>query len=142
MLRAFNPIARGRRIAAWLALFAVFFGAVAPAISHALVRADAQMYGAEICTSTGMHWVAEAQPAPADTNTATAKHLAKAFAFDHCPFCLHSTGHGVLPLHPFTYLFLDEGGTQVPMCWQAFFYVDDSRIWAPPRGPPALQLQA
>jgi hypothetical protein len=141
MLHAFSPIARGRRYAAWLALFAVFFGAVDPAVSHALIRADAQMYGAEICTSTGMHWVADAQPAPADFDAATAKHLAKAFAFNHCPFCLHSATHGVLPLHSFAYLFVNVRGTQVPVSRQAFFYVDDSRIWAPPRGPPALQLQ-
>jgi hypothetical protein len=142
MLQALNPLTQGRKIAAWLALFAVFFGAVAPAVSHALIRADAQMYGAEICTSTGMHWVAAAQSAPADIDAATAKHLAKAFAFNHCPFCLHSATHGVLPLHSFAYLFVNAGGTQVPVSRQAFFYVDDSRIWAPPRGPPAMHLQA
>ena len=132
MLQALNPIAQGRRLAAWVALFVVLLTAVAPAISHTLFRGDAHLTGTAICTSTGMQWVADAD---------TADQLAKAFAFNHCPFCLHSAGHVALPPRPFAYLFLGVGRKQVSTVWQAFFYVHDSRFWAAPRGPPALTLE-
>jgi len=141
MQLASNTIAGSRRLAVWLTLFVFFAAALAPMVTHALLGSNASHSGAQICTSSGMQWVDDTPSATADAVTNKAVHLPASIAFEHCPFCLHQAGHVALPPNPLAYLFLDAGGTRVPMAWQAFFYVKDSRFWSPPRGPPALQLQ-
>ena len=141
MLHPPRLIAKNHKLALWWVVAVIFAASLAPAITHTFFGQSVRLAGVEICTSTGLQWVADAQAAPTQTADKAAGPLASAFSFEHCPFCLHQVGHGVLPPYPFAYLFLDAGGAQVPLAWQAFFYVKDSRFWAPPRGPPALPLQ-
>lgn len=123
-----------RTLAVWLSLLVIFWGLLAPALNHAIASRNAEPLGAEICTSAGLRFVTFAADSPHE-NKGLKTHVT---AFDHCPFCLHQAGHVALPPNPFAYLFLDLGGIPVPMALQAFFYTQDSRLWAPPRGPPAL----
>jgi hypothetical protein len=108
--------------------------ALAPTLSHAL---DWSQGGGgrymEICTATGTHLV------PVDSVTASADSPAgqeSVLSFAHCPFCLHTADRVVLPPHPVAYLFLDMGGQQETVVWQAFFFFTHFAFAPPPRGPP------
>ena len=120
--------------AVWFALCIATVMALAPTLSHAL---DWSQGGGgrymEICTATGTHLV------PVDSVTASADSPAgqeSVLSFAHCPFCLHTADRVVLPPHPVAYLFLDMGGQQETVVWQAFFFATQVALTPPPRGPP------
>jgi len=114
--------------AMYLALLLAVLGAIAPTVSHALAHERGQV-GIEICTSTGTKFV------PADSS----QEQESVAVFDHCPFCLLQTDRVAPPLHHQPYLFLVQGGTQAPAVLQAFFFVSNTPLAPPPRGPPALR---
>ena len=61
----------------------MWFGALAPAVSHALVAAGSATW-VQVCTPQGMRWVsgAEDPAAQPDQPNGTAAGL-----LDHCPYC-------------------------------------------------------
>ncbi len=83
-----------RRIAAWIACFAVLLAALAPSISHAISAArDASDPWGDICSQTGYQQVHthgghhHSAPSP----------LKKGLHFEHCPFCFTHGGSVGLP---------------------------------------------
>lgn len=86
--------AHGRRLAAWLAIFAMMLAAFAPTVSRALARGSVSPGSwAEVCTASGVQWVKLG-------NTATTDSVGSAVSgepasgqpahnpLDHCPLCL------------------------------------------------------
>lgn len=97
------------RLYAWIALFAMLAGALAPTISRAAAAGDQSgvRYWLEVCSASGSNLielaVADAgrygghglvTAAPADGEGAPA-HL----ALDHCPYCGAQAGTAALPPH-------------------------------------------
>jgi hypothetical protein len=120
----------------WLAVLIAVLGALAPAVSHALVLARGTApVGAEICTSQGSRWVAADTFSPAEDSAPARESTA---TLDHCPFCLHSTDRVALINDPLTYPFLVQDGEREPPVWQAFFYCETHLLAPPPRGPPGF----
>jgi hypothetical protein len=125
-----------RRAVWWTVLVAVWFAAL-PLLTHSRVLTlDPVTGGIEICTSQGPQTVAPDNAHATDSPTGQESDS----THKHCPFCLHPADRYAPPPHPKPYLFLVQGGPQVPVAWQAFFYFDRTALWAPPRGPPAAIL--
>jgi hypothetical protein len=125
---------RRSRAVWWTVVVALWFTAI-PLLTHAMAL-DAYLGkgGIEICTFQGPQTVAPDDAHATDSpngQESTSTH-------QHCPFCLHPADRFVPPPLPKPYLFLDQGGNQVPVAWQAFFYLDKTPLWAPSRGPPAV----
>lgn len=80
----------------WMAIFVVWFAALAPTLSHAFQGPAAGMWG-EICTAAGFVSVAvEGSAAPAEQPGAG--HAMGDFA--HCPFCFLQGHASALPSQP------------------------------------------
>ena len=116
----------------WTVLVAVLF-ALGPTLTHAL--AFAGLGGAdriEICTSQGTKTVApdtaHALESPTGPDSTPMQN--------HCPFCLHQADRCAPPPHQLSYLQGVQGGQQEIADWQVFLYIDNTPLWAPPRGPP------
>jgi len=80
----------------WMAIFVVWFAALAPTLSHAFLGPAAAMME-EICTTAGYEWVAS------DGSTAPAEQPAPGHAagdFEHCPFCFLQGHASALPSQP------------------------------------------
>ncbi|WP_028311324.1 DUF2946 domain-containing protein [Derxia gummosa] len=74
------------RLASWLALAAMLFGALAPAISHA-IAADGHDGWVRICSAGAVKWL-PAEAVPPEQRSPASQH---APTLDHCPFCaLHA----------------------------------------------------
>ncbi len=85
-----------RRLTAWLAMLALVFGALAPVVTQAMVRASGPSDWIQICSVSGMSWV------KADTGeVAKQDQKAPADASSHqCPWCsLHAGAAGAPPVH-------------------------------------------
>jgi hypothetical protein len=119
----------------WTLLVAVLF-ALAPTLTHALEHVGrgggSDLQRIEICTSQGLQTVApdtahavESPTGPDSTPTPP-----------HCPFCLHQADRMAPPPHPLRSVLTVQGAAQAIAAWQAFFYCDNTPLWAPPRGPP------
>lgn len=126
---------RRRPLGLWLALLLAVFGALAPAVSQALVmmRSEAPMMA--ICTSSEPSQTAT----PAIFSSSDAPDgQPSAPALAHCPFCLLLADQ-VAPAPPFAAHFL-----AVPLLsekWAArfvFVFFPRFALTPPPRGPPAL----
>src|SRR5664279_216931 len=102
-----------RPIAVWLALLIAVFGALAPTLSHALVRVRGGTSAwTEVCTSTGSRWMmlgaVPKAALPPDRSTTSTSPIStdsrdgpeSVFSLDHCPFCLLSTDRAAPPPHP------------------------------------------
>ncbi|MGJ9417666.1 DUF2946 family protein [Massilia sp. CMS3.1] len=79
-------------LATWIALLALLFGALAPTLSHAFVRAGGPAIEFPICSAVGH--------TAADVKTAGLPDLGPD-PFQHCPYC--ADGHhapGLLPKSP------------------------------------------
>jgi hypothetical protein len=81
------------RRAAWIALFAMLWLALAPTLSHALAAARGVSPWAEICTVDGPRQVGAGDAAP---SSPAVHHV-----FDHCPFCALQPLNVPLPSAPF-----------------------------------------
>lgn len=71
-----------RRFTAWVAIFAILVGALAPSISHAISASQGELW-MEICTPTGIKYVKYA----ADEAQVKTDDAMKSSSFEHCPFC-------------------------------------------------------
>lgn len=112
----------------WLVVLCFVFAAFAPTLTHALSYAHPTL-PLEICTSEVSAPISQ-PPSPQDEGGA--------MQASHCPFCLQVTDRGTPPPQPLPYHFLVQGGTQVPMVWQAFFFSDRLQWAVSPRGPPLV----
>ena len=66
-----------------MALAAMWFGALAPTVSHALWANDASAW-AEVCTTQGARWVSLADDADGLPDP---RQSPSAGVFEHCPYC-------------------------------------------------------
>ncbi len=116
----------------WTLLVAVLF-AFTPTLTHALAFFGASSFDRnEICSALGKQSIALKNTQSVDSHAgqdSTSTH-------NHCPFCLHTSDRPVPPPHHLAYLFIGSDGQQEMAVWQAFFYADNTRFWAAPRGPP------
>ncbi|HJV80365.1 DUF2946 domain-containing protein [Noviherbaspirillum sp.] len=81
-----------RRIAAWIACFAVLLAALAPSISHAVSAAkETGSIWSDICTQTGIKQV------QADDGHDHSTPAQNGLHFEHCPFCFTHAGSVGLP---------------------------------------------
>lgn len=122
-----HPLTRRRPTGqVWVALWLLVFAALAPSLSHVL-QASHSGPVQTICSSTGSIPVPDGGEPPDEES---------AMPGAHCLFCLQPTDRGTPPPQPLPYHLMVQGGSQVPVVWQAFFYVLNSVWGPPPRGPP------
>jgi hypothetical protein len=128
--------------AAWLALLVALWGAMAPAVSHALVFAKVGANGLsnsiEICTSQGPRVVSLQGDASADSLASSSPQPETARTLDHCPLCLHAPGHAAPPAHPQPYFVQLDDGVQAHTRSPTHFVPTAPFSRASPRSPPAL----
>ena len=125
-------VAKRQTLHIWIAMLAILFSALAPAVSHALAAASASIDTAEICTTNGYKLVkriaSDSSKAPAST-----KH-----GMEHCPFCTTHGGSDVLAATP-PVLVAPNGARDA---YPSLFYTapHSQHAWstANPRGPPPL----
>jgi hypothetical protein len=110
----------------WAALWLLVFAALAPTITHALWASHSGP-ALSICSSAGVTLVSDGNAQPEEES---------AMPCVHCLFCLQPTDRGSPPPQPLPYHLMVQGGIQVPVVWQAFFYLLNSAWAPPPRGPP------
>lgn len=116
-----------RRFSAWLALLALLLGAVAPAVTQAVVAGSDRAGWVQICSASGMSWVQidAGDGAPADNASASG-----------CTWC---SAHGVagLPPEPATWA---VARLALALPQDAFTPVVPARHWSPAqsRAPPFL----
>ena len=123
-----------RPLAVWVAVLIAVFGALAPTLSQALVLAQGAMPdGVEVCTGTGMRWVATNAPTDSQSGQESAVNL------ERCPFCLLSTDHLGPPDVASVHLFMEESGLARPDK-PLLFLKTFIRFSALPRGPPRFVL--
>jgi hypothetical protein len=129
-----------RRWMAWVAVWAILLGALAPTLSHAM-RAwqHAPVTWVEVCSTTGAKLVAVsldkgvAGKADPQSRLPGSNH-----AGEHCPFCLmHADDVAVLPSPPAPVLTMAFSTEALP---SLFLHAPRTLFaWAPPqaRAPPA-----
>ena len=125
-----------RRLAAWIACFAILLAALAPSISQAVANAKQQSGSgwAEICSVAGIRFV-QVDGATSDDG----KSAGKAMQMEHCAFCsTHAGSVGLPPTSPALPLPVASGTAIFP----ALYYQSPAPlfIWstAQSRAPPAL----
>ncbi|WP_102295618.1 DUF2946 domain-containing protein [Janthinobacterium sp. AD80] len=126
-----------RRLAAWIACFAILLAALAPSISQAVANAKQQSGSgwAEICSVAGIRFVQVVE----DGTTEDGKSAGKAMQMEHCAFCsTHAGSAGLPPTGPVLPLPVAMGTAIFP----ALYYQSPAPlfIWstAQSRAPPAL----
>lgn len=150
-----------RRIAAWMACFAILLASLAPAVSHginALRLADANTHEhcAEIGDAASHHLETESagnqdlhmqvsedvdqslQTAMPSGTSHTDHGSASGWHFEHCPFCFtHAGSFGLAPVVFFT----NQMGTSAALRPALFYCLPQPLfVWrsAQPRAPPAI----
>jgi hypothetical protein len=94
-----------QRFASWIAMLAIVFASLAPAISHAFSSQSAPLtLWQEICTAQGTKVISSVITQSTDSlNTAKQNNLADQSmqphigALEHCPFCFSHAGAVSLP---------------------------------------------
>jgi hypothetical protein len=125
-------MAKRQTLHIWIALMAVLFSALAPAVSHALTASGGAADTLEICTVNGYKLVKLAG-ANSDKAPDATRH-----AMEHCAFCtIHGDPHG-LPATPSTVVPLDTGHDLYPPLFYSAPRTAHAWSTANPRAPPAL----
>jgi hypothetical protein len=114
-------------LTSWIAMLAILFGALAPTLSHAFVRADAQALAFPVCSAAG-HAVPDVKNTGIDLGVDP---------FKHCPFCADQHhAPGLLPQSPATMLVIGS-----PVLPSLFYQAPEPLFhWAATRsrGPPLV----
>ncbi|MGE0348218.1 DUF2946 domain-containing protein [Hydrogenophaga sp.] len=85
------------RLAAWLALFAMLLGALAPTVAQAVVVSQGGQGWVQVCSASGMVWV-QADALEAQVDADGQKPMADASR--HCPWCSLQGAAGLPPALP------------------------------------------
>lgn len=117
-----------RKCTAWIALWAVCFGALAPTLSQAALKANGEGgHWVQVCSASGITWVR------ADTGETAGEHPANAALT--CPWGVMSGGAAGLP--PAHVLTLPEAAPQpVPLAQAQRGQQAPAIAHAPARAPP------
>lgn len=120
-----------RRLAAWLALLAVLWGALVPTLAQAAVSASDRQGWVEVCSASGVLWVRV--DGVAESPSGQSGSMADAAA--HCPWCPMQGAAG-LPPEPALSTASNAQGS-VPAA--AFTSARPAALWptAQSRAPPA-----
>lgn len=124
---------RPHRAWLWLAAFAVWFAAVAPAAAQLLVQAGAPAW-VQVCSAQGMRWVEVQGGAAGQQNTGSGGAMAQ----NHCPYC-HLAQQGAAPPPPDTTVLPTVRAAAV-MPPRFLSAATTAHVWrsAQPRAPPLL----
>ncbi len=120
-----------RRFAAWLAMFAMLLGSLAPAVAQAVVASQGGDGWVQVCSASGMLWV----KSDGIEDPAAGKPMADASL--HCPWCSLQGAAG-LPPSPLTTVSMRVEPAEVPAA--RFHSATPFAPWpaalsrAPPRG--------
>ncbi|MDO9599935.1 MAG: DUF2946 domain-containing protein [Azoarcus sp.] len=122
---------RRHRLTAWIAMFAILLGALAPAASQAMsVFGDGNVRWTEVCTTAGMQWIA------VDADSEPQGEPASDMSMASCPYCCPHAGSFALPPSP-TLSFSVRG---TPMLQPTLYFTAPRPLftWAAshPRAPP------
>lgn len=131
-----------QRLYAWIAIFAMALSALAPAVSRAMGPDEHGRYLVELCSATGVQWVAlsadeaafhvDGGAAGADSGPAGASLM-----LDDCPYCAAQFGSALAPASSVSHVFAVAGGERLP----TLFLVSPRPLFAwssaHPRAPPA-----
>ena len=86
-----------RQIAAWLAMWAMVLGALAPTVAQAMVAAAEKGQWIEVCSASGMVWL-KADGSDVQVETAPDQSQSMADMGKHCPWCgFHAPAAGLPP---------------------------------------------
>jgi hypothetical protein len=122
-----------RQLQVWIACLAILFGSLAPAMSHALVAANAGVTQLEICTRAGLMTMPVSDTAAKKSPLGHPQDHLK-----HCPCCLTDEQPFAL-LPPLQLTFAVIGGHDL---FPALFYDAPHPLFswsaANPRAPPVL----
>lgn len=124
-----------RRLIAWLAMLALGWAALAPAMAQAVVAASDDEGWVQLCTTTGMVWVQSGGPAAADGSTPAAPASDDAPTMN-CPWCtLHGGADTFVPPAPVALPVPERLADMPPAFYRA---PTTSFAWAahPSRAPP------
>lgn len=127
----FIPLTR-RALTLWIAMLAVLFSALAPAVSHALAAGDSTSSWGEICSVNGARPTSLSAGTPQKPVKDALQHH-----IEHCPFCAtHGASFALLP--PVALPFAVIGGHDL---FPSLYYHAPAPLFswaaAQPRGPPA-----
>jgi len=128
-----------RRTTAWIALLAVCFGALAPTLSQAALKAQGEDAGhwVQICSASGITWVrADTRPSP-DAAAADPAGGHGAEAALNCPWGVVAAGAAHLPPAPFLHL-PDAAPHPVPLVRAQRGGAAPPSAHAPARAPPPV----
>jgi hypothetical protein len=90
-----------RRIAAWLAMWAIALSALAPAVAQAMVAGSDDAQWMEVCSASGMVWLKVEGPA-GTAEMANGGDMPMGDMSKHCPWCsFHITGALASPVAGF-----------------------------------------
>ena len=119
------------RLAAWLALLAMLWGALAPTLAQAAVASSDRPGWVQVCSTSGVVWVRVDSAVDAST-TESAPMAAAASA---CAWCLLQGSADVPPTHATTALVTQAPGT---LSGGMFASIVPSAVWstAQSRAPP------
>ena len=115
----------------WTVLVAVLFS-ILPTLTHALTLLRGDGLGIEICTVQGTKTVTLDAAHAVDSSSGQESTA----SMQHCPFCLQLADRLAPPPTPQSYRFRTQVGQPEIADWQVFLYIDNTPLWAPPRGPP------
>jgi len=123
--------------AVWCAVLVALLMALAPTLAQATSFLRAPLADPfQVCTTQGLQTFA----APGAQDGQGPHSHESSPAQSHCPFCLHPTDRFVLPPEPISSPSLGMGGYRGNSVLQAFFYSDNSLLWARRAGHPPLSL--
>lgn len=123
-----------RRVIAWIAMLSVLFGALAPAISHAMAAPAfaSAVEEVQVCTMAGMKTIVLANTASGKQPAPASDHLSK-----HCACCPPHGASFLPPALAFAFPLVPQSSIR-----PALFYQSATPLFAwtsaSPRGPPAL----
>ncbi|MET0319555.1 MAG: DUF2946 domain-containing protein [Duganella sp.] len=120
-----------RRLTVWIAMLAILFSALAPAVSHAIEAGRGTAAWVEICTVAGAKMVRLGDAPMKPVQDALQHHM------DNCPYCAaHAGGPGLPPPAALTFAILG-GHDLFPSLFYTAPTVQFAWSAAAPRGPPA-----
>ncbi len=127
----------------WIAIFAMAMSALAPTVSRAMGPDEHGRYLVQLCSATGVEWVALSADEAAfygETGAVSTDSdpAGPSLADDDCPYCSAQFGNALSPPPSLPHVFAVAGGAVLP----ALFLVSPRPLfaWSPahPRAPPAL----
>jgi hypothetical protein len=128
-----------QRPAAWLAIFAMLLGALAPTISRAMVPGAGARLLADVCSAAGVGFVEIDRAKASRSGDAAVDREGgqQAHSPDRCPYCCTHAGVAVASPPATGLLVASPGSVRLPRL--SFVSPRPRHAWSPshPRAPPA-----